>query len=242
MYPEIVAGGFSRVDGTIEFFTRVNALLRPEMTVLDFGAGRGEWASDPVEYRRHLQDLRGKCAVVIGADIDDIVRDNPSVDKALVCSSDGRIPLEDSCVDLIVSDHTFEHVEKPMVIGEEFFRVLKPGGWVCARTPNKWGYIAVTARLIPNLGHIAVVRRAQPGRKSIDVFPTCYRLNTRHDLATAFTGDKFEDFTYYWAGDPGYYGGSRSLARTIRLSTRLAPHVLWPKIFVFLRKRRDVVD
>lgn len=40
-FPEIRAGGFTSLDGTIEFYTRVNALLTADMTVLDFGEGAG---------------------------------------------------------------------------------------------------------------------------------------------------------------------------------------------------------
>lgn len=40
-YPETTYGGFSYVDGTIAFFSRVNALLKPESVVVDFGCGRG---------------------------------------------------------------------------------------------------------------------------------------------------------------------------------------------------------
>ena len=38
-FPEVGAGGFTSLDGTIEFYTRINALLMPGMTVLDFGGG-----------------------------------------------------------------------------------------------------------------------------------------------------------------------------------------------------------
>ena len=44
LYPEAQAGGFTRYDQHVIFFARVNALLRHDMTVLDFGAGRGIWA------------------------------------------------------------------------------------------------------------------------------------------------------------------------------------------------------
>lgn len=49
LFPEVSAGGFTRMDGTVEFYTRVNALLRPDMTVLDFGAGRGAGLVDAPE-------------------------------------------------------------------------------------------------------------------------------------------------------------------------------------------------
>jgi hypothetical protein len=38
---EVVAGGFDRYDGSIQFYQRINALLRPDFVVMDFGAGRG---------------------------------------------------------------------------------------------------------------------------------------------------------------------------------------------------------
>lgn len=51
LYPESGAGGFSRVDGTVEFYTRVNALLSPDAVVVDLGAGRGKQSEDPVAFR-----------------------------------------------------------------------------------------------------------------------------------------------------------------------------------------------
>jgi hypothetical protein len=39
-YPENGAGGFSRCDGTVQFYQRVHALPRPGYVVFDFGAGR----------------------------------------------------------------------------------------------------------------------------------------------------------------------------------------------------------
>lgn len=38
-FPEVGAGGFTSLDGTIEFYTRINALLAPHMTLLNFGGG-----------------------------------------------------------------------------------------------------------------------------------------------------------------------------------------------------------
>jgi hypothetical protein len=49
--PEITAGGFSRADGTIEFYQRVCALLRRAAAVLDLGAGRGQVLEDTVTCR-----------------------------------------------------------------------------------------------------------------------------------------------------------------------------------------------
>lgn len=62
-YPERAAGGFSHTDGTIAFYARVEALLRPDLTVVDLGAGPGSSISgDPVSWRARLRQLKGKCS------------------------------------------------------------------------------------------------------------------------------------------------------------------------------------
>src|ERR1700753_1602694 len=66
LYPEARAGGYTHVDGTIEFYTRVNALLDPSAVVVDLGAGRGNFLEDQVAYRRELRRVRCNVARVIG--------------------------------------------------------------------------------------------------------------------------------------------------------------------------------
>lgn len=78
VYPEVAAGGFTGVDGTVEFYTRVNALLRPDMVVVDYGAGRGRFMEDEsAPLRRDLCNLQNKVAKVVGLDLDDVVLSNP---------------------------------------------------------------------------------------------------------------------------------------------------------------------
>jgi hypothetical protein len=59
LYPEQRAGGFSRVDPRVTFYTRVNALLQSDMTVVDLGAGRGLWTETTTGYCRSLATLKG---------------------------------------------------------------------------------------------------------------------------------------------------------------------------------------
>ncbi|MGH7805861.1 MAG: class I SAM-dependent methyltransferase, partial [Candidatus Binatia bacterium] len=130
-YPEKGAGGFSRVDGSIAFFTRIRALLRPTSRVLDFGAGRG-WhiVEDPVPFRRACITLRGSCAKVVGVDVDEAVRENPGLDEAHVVEPGASLPFADASFDLIVCDHVFEHLVDPATTAAELTRVLAPGGWI----------------------------------------------------------------------------------------------------------------
>ncbi|MBE0698497.1 MAG: SAM-dependent methyltransferase, partial [Anaerolineaceae bacterium] len=67
-YPESKFGGFTRIDGTIAFYTRVQALIDTDCVVIDFGCGRGAYADDPVSHRRSLRIFQGKARRVIGLD------------------------------------------------------------------------------------------------------------------------------------------------------------------------------
>lgn len=237
-YPETAAGGYSRVDGSVEFYTRIRALLEPHMEVLDFGAGRG-WAvvDDPNPTRSRLANLRGACAKVVGVDIDPVVRDNPGLDEAVVIEPGDRLPFADQSFDLVVSDHVFEHLDDPAAVAVELDRVLRPGGWICARTPNRDGYIAWGARLVPNGLHSRALRRLQPGRHSVDVFPTRYRLNTRAALAYHFPSDRYRHSTYGFNTEPAYTGGWSPLWVLLWAWLRVAPEALSATWFVFLQKR-----
>jgi SAM-dependent methyltransferase len=239
-YPEQVAGGFTRVDGAIEFFTRVHALLAdlPDGTVvLDFGAGRGKQALlDPSPYRRRLQDLRAPGRTVIGADVDPIVTTNPQVDRALVIGPDGRIDLPDGSIDVVVSEFTFEHVDDPSAVAAELHRIVRPGGWVCARTPNKWGYIAIGARLVPNRLHIAALARLQPGKAAQDTFPTRYRMNTVRALRSVFGPPRWEVFAYAADAEPDLYTGSSHLLSSVIAGLHHLPGPVRSMLFVFIQK------
>jgi SAM-dependent methyltransferase len=239
-FPEIRAGGFSRVDSTIQFYERINALVDPDFVLLDFGAGRGgaHW-DDVVRYRRELRDFRGKVREVIGTDIDPIVTTNPTLDRALVLQPGSPIPLPDTCVNLIISDFTFEHIEDPAYIASELDRILVPGGWICVRTPNRYGYVALVNRFAPNFLRMRVLRLAQPDRKEGDVFRPFYRLNTFRSLRSQFKPAYYEHFMYSWDAEPAYHANVKALYRLFLNIHRLTPPRLRTLLLIFLRKKSD---
>jgi hypothetical protein len=40
-YPEVAFGGFPRIGGAIQFYSRANSLVTNDSVVVDFGCGRG---------------------------------------------------------------------------------------------------------------------------------------------------------------------------------------------------------
>lgn len=238
VYPESAVGGFPRADVTIEFYGRINALLRPGMVVVDFGAGRGKWTLDEVSYRRELRTFQGKVGRVIGVDVDPVVRENPAIDQAVVLNDlTAPLPFDDASIDIIVSESTFEHLANPARAASEFSRVLKPGGWICARTPNRWGYIGIGANIVPNRWHVSLLRKLQPRTPPQDVFPTHYRANTRRALMRVFEPTLFDHFVYTVSGQPAYFGESVLAWRAATAVFRLVPPPFSSMMLVFLRRR-----
>lgn len=230
-------GGFGPHDGTIAFFLRVNSLLQPHYRVVDLGAGRGEWLDDSVATRRDLRNLKGKVQWVVGADIDPAVRTNSSVDEAIVMPGPSTLPMPNSSVDLIVSDHTFEHVAEPLPLVAEMHRILKKGGWVCARTPNRYGYIGIATNLVPNRHHRRILRHAQPFRKNEDVFPTTYRMNSASNLRNLFPDDQWDLICIPHNPEAAYFGSSERARRLATRALHLLPAGMAATLHIFAQKR-----
>ncbi len=236
-YPEARFGGFTRSDGTIAFFARVNALLSPHALVLDVGCGRGEYADDPIAFRRDLRILRGKAARVIGLDPDPAAAANPFVDEFRRITGE-RWPVEAASVDLILADCVLEHVADPRAFFREAAGALRPGGVLCIRTTNTLGYVGAVARLVPNRLHWRVVARVQPDRGEQDVFPTVYRCNTPGRLRRALRAAGLQPSVWGHQCEPHYL--PRLLYRVGVLYERLVPARFAPALFAFARKPQEL--
>lgn len=88
--------------------------------VLDVGAGSFDRYSDLFSCEKYLR-----------VDID------PKNKPDIVASAE-NIPLGDRSVDSVVSTQVLEHVKEPEAAIYEFYRILKPGGYVLATVPQ-WG-------------------------------------------------------------------------------------------------------
>lgn len=232
------AGGFTRDDGNVQFYTRVNALLSSNMTILDYGAGRGRQFDIPDPgYAETLQKFQGKVAKVVGIDVHEEIHKHPYLDERHVVAPGSSLPLAAHSVDLVIADWVLEHLEDPSQFASEMERVVRPGGWVCARTVNRWGYVGVGARLLPNSVHGSLVRKLIPVARTDDVFPVFYRANSLGDTRRWFSSKRWENFSYLANTTPRYFGNSKMLFRAIELYQKLAPYPLATDLFVFLKRK-----
>ena len=149
------------------FEHEVEALLRPEYTLLDAGCGR----TAPI-----LSKFLGRARRLIGVDLVDF--DGASNDLELYRCDIGAMPIESGCVDVAMARSVMEHVTDPARVYREMHRVLRPGGHFIFLTANLWDYASIIAKLIPNRFHPWIVSKTE-GRDEHDVFPVAYRTNTR---------------------------------------------------------------
>ena len=231
-YPEARFGGFTDIDGTIAFFNRINSLLEPSFTVLDVGCGRGAYAHDPIPFRRNLRTLKGKVSTVIGIDVDQVAQNNPLLDEFHLIKKD-QWPIESDSIDLVVCDHVLEHIDNPDLFFSEAGRTLKDAGLLCIRTPNRWSYIGIAARLVPNKYHFNVTSVVQEGRKDEDIFPTLYKCNSLRKIKHMLKKYGFEGVVYGYEAEPSYLSFSKIAYGLGVLHQRFVPRFLKPVIFAF---------
>lgn len=235
-YPESKFGGFSDVDGTIAFYTRVNAMIAPESIVIDYGCGRGAYGEDPIPIRRSLRILKGKACRVIGLDVDPAGANNPFIDEFHQLESP-TWPVADASADLVICDNVLEHLVDPEGFFCQASRVLRPDGILSIRTPNAWSYVAIASRLVPNRDHVRVLARVKDRVQEQDVFPTVYRCNTVPAIRKMLARHNFEHVVYGYESEPSYLSFSILAYALGVIHQRLAPRLFKPAIFAFARKR-----
>ncbi len=238
-YPEAKFGGFTDIDGTVAFFTRVNSLLDSSFVALDVGCGRGTYNEDPVSLRRNLRILKGKVARVIGIDVDPSAQANSFLDEFHLIQADCW-PVESNSIDLIVCDNVLEHILDPNQLFSEIRRVLKDGGYLCIRTPNRWSYVTIAATLIPNKYHSRVLSVVQSGRKEEDVFPTVYKCNSIRKLKNIMTKSGMDCAVYGYEAEPSYCAFSKIAYFVGVMHQRFAPGFIKPVIFAFGKIKKDI--
>ena len=140
------------------------------MTVLDLGAGAGVVAE---------MNFRGVVKKMCGVDPDPRVEQNPHLDEAKMGIGEA-IPYPAETFDVVFADNVLEHLEQPVGVFQEIARVLKPGGRLLVKTPNRWHYVPLIATFTPHWFHELVSKLR--GFAAEDTFPTRYRANSARAL------------------------------------------------------------
>jgi SAM-dependent methyltransferase len=213
------------------FESEVERRLLPQHTLLDAGCGR----TAPV-----LLKFRGRAKRLIGIDL---VEFDPDISGVELINGDlGHINVDSGSVDIVMSRSVMEHVSDPASVYAEIHRVLRPGGHFVFLTPNLLDYASIIAKWVPNRLHPWIVSRTE-GRAPEDVFPVCYRTNTRGAVYRWAHATGFEVVSFRFLGQyPSYFmfNGFLFLLATAYEKTISRIEMLrflrgW--IFVVLRKR-----
>ena len=143
------------VDEHARFDDSIRRCLRPGMNVLDAGAGRGI---------RYPYDYGRIASRVAGVDVDPAVLDNVNLTDAAVADL-AALPYPNGEFDLVFSKYVFEHLEHPLPVLRELRRVMRLGAHLLVHTPNRWHYVAFSAR-IDSAPVPRVVQRTSRTRRS----------------------------------------------------------------------------
>src|SRR5258708_29157835 len=149
------------------FRDRLLQHLKPDMIVLDLGAGAGIIPE---------MNFRGKVKKMYGLDPDERVMSNQFLDAA-ACSTGEEMSFEDEMFDVIICQNVMEHIENPLVMLTQVKRVLKKGGLFFVKTPNRNHYITLAARATPHGFHQWYNKLR--GRDEEDTFQTLYNFNSK---------------------------------------------------------------
>jgi SAM-dependent methyltransferase len=236
-YPGIETMGVSPVDGTIQFYSKINYLIKSNSVALDYGAGRGAQLECDA-WKQQLLLLHPKCTTRIGCDVDPVVFGNPYIDKALLLDKNEnfRVPIDDQTVDLVLADWVIEHLPDPLSTFNDIYRVLKKGGWFFARTGNLWHYSYAIAKMLrEKAGSEKIVARIQPGREERDVFVKFFRANTVSSLKKLCRKTGFSRiYIHGWEPEPGYLKINSGIYALGALYQRAASISLLPKATLLL--------
>lgn len=224
-YPESKYGNYTNIDGTILFYLRVNSLLSKSSHLLDVGCGRGECGDDLIEIRRNLRIFKGKVSKVIGIDVNISGIENPFLDEFRQIIG-LNWPIDNGSIDIIICDWVIEHVNDTEKFFSEAKRVLKKDGIIFIRTPNKWNYVTILSKLIPNRFHSKILSVAQPRKKEMDVFPTYYQCNTIPSIKNRLSNAGLKDIVVFcYDAEPAYLSFSKFAYRMGVLHQKISPQI-----------------
>ncbi len=155
-------------NGRKQFFRLIEKYAQRNNRILEIGAG---------PTNKTTAFLSG-IGTVTGLDVDPAVKSNVHCQEAVIYDGT-QVPFADSIFDLVVSDYVCEHIEHPLELTREIYRVLRPEGRYIFRTPNLWHYVSLVGKFSPHRFHKLVANPLRRKTSTGGIYPTFHRMNTR---------------------------------------------------------------
>ncbi|MEM9683480.1 MAG: methyltransferase domain-containing protein [Pseudomonadota bacterium] len=129
----------------------------------------------------------------IGIDLDDSVRERNTLhNDFLICDLHEPIALQD--IGGVISVNTWEHLQNPNKVLNNFRNILKKDGVLIIVAPQKYYYISLVVLALPN--KIKDLAWRLLTRRTHMPFPAYYRLCTRSSLERGARENGFELVAY----------------------------------------------
>ena len=170
-------------DAQVVYEDRIRTAVESKRRWLDLGCGHQVLQQWRGEAERALV---ARAELIVGLDLE---QDSLKKHRSIARRTRGdlaRLPFADGSFDLLTANMVMEHLANPAEQLAEIARVLRPGGVFVAVTPNRLGYQACLARMIPAPLKRLLVKLLQD-RASEDLFQTYYRINTAGAIEQAAT-------------------------------------------------------
>jgi ubiquinone/menaquinone biosynthesis C-methylase UbiE len=100
----------------------------------------------------------------------------------------------DKCFDIIICWDVLEHLEKPHLALDRFFRAIKPSGLIILAYPNLYSLKGIITKITPHVFHIWYYRyllhRPDAGANDTAPFVTFLRLSATYPAIRRMAGEK----------------------------------------------------
>ncbi len=179
-------------------------------TILDAGCGNGNFI---VDENRDIIDWA--CGIDLKTEY---TEKNVCLDEIKFASL-ATIPYPDNSFDAVLSLWVIEHLEEPLPVLSEIYRVLKPGGLFFFATPNKNYFPLLLNRFITKSKLTEAILQKIYGRKPEDVFKAYYKANSLPILKQLARETSFDIKKLVYNYDPSYTSFN---SLTYTLSDKLA--------------------
>lgn len=170
--------------------------------ILNAGCGEGTWS----KIHKYLSNHK---TVGIGIGIKDLMKNN--VVDFRIGGDLGNLPFKDNMFDLIICEWVAEHLDRPEDVMKEFYRVLKPNGYLFISTSNVLNpIILLGGKIFP----YSIVRRLHKILYNVeeeDVFPLRYKFNTLRKISKTMKELGFREDILMTANNPWYLKFNRVL-------------------------------